>query len=107
MTSPPPMSERRNDARIAGPFEGHWHGGSGATEVRITDISLGGCFVETRMQPVVGEETDVTVLFADGQSITLQGRVAYADAGIGFGIAFRPLTADETTFLSRHLHFDS
>ena len=107
MTSPPPMSERRNDARIAGPFEGHWHGGSGATDVRITDISLGGCFVETRMQPVVGEETDVTVLFGDGQSLTLQGRVAYADPGIGFGISFRPLTADETTFLTRHLHLDS
>ena len=59
------MSERRHDARITGPFEGHWHGGSGANEVRISDMSLGGCFVETMMQPVVGEETDVTVLFAD------------------------------------------
>ena len=67
------MSERRSDARIAGPFEGHWHGGSGANEVRISDMSLGGCFVETLMQPVAGEETDVTVLFADGQSITLRG----------------------------------
>lgn len=101
------MSERRHDARIAGPFEGHWHGGSGANEVRISDISLGGCFVETMLHPVVGEETDVTVLFADSQSITLQGRVAYVYPGIGFGIAFRPLTADETTFLSRHLHLDS
>jgi len=101
------MSERRHDARIAGPFEGHWHGGSGATEARIADLSLGGCFVETRMQPGLGEETDVTVLFADGQSITLQGRVAYTAPGIGFGIAFRPLTADETTFLTRHLHLDA
>jgi hypothetical protein len=101
------MTERRHDVRVAGPFEGHWHGGSGATEVRISDVSLGGCFVEAMLQPTVGEETDVTILFGDGQSITVPGRVAYVDAGIGFGVAFRPLTADETDFLSKHLNLDS
>jgi hypothetical protein len=102
------MSERRQDVRISGPFEGHWHGGSGATEVRIADISLGGCFVETVLQPVAGEETEVSIQFADGQSITLHGRVAYVDPGVGFGLAFRrPLTTEETTFLSQHLHLDA
>ena len=101
------MSERRQDTRITGPFEGHWHGGSGATEVRISDVSLGGCFVETIMQPTVGEETDVTISFGDGRSVTVAGRVAYVESGIGFGVTFRTLTPDEVAFLTEHLHLDS
>lgn len=100
------MSERRHGPRVTGPFEGHWHGGSGATNVRITDVGRGGCFVETRMQPTVGEETRVTVQFPGGQAITLHGRVAYAEPGIGFGMTFRPLTPDETEFLNQHLHLE-
>jgi hypothetical protein len=101
------MAERRQSVRIAGPFEGHWHGASGATEVRISDIGFGGCFVETLLPPAAGEQTSVTVRFGDGESMTLNGRVAYADPRAGFGIAFDPLTPDEQAFLARHLRPDS
>ena len=74
--------------------------------MRISDVGLGGCFVETRMVPTVGEETAVTVTFPDGQSIRLTGRVAYAQYGIGFGITFRALTADETALLTGQLHLE-
>jgi len=101
------MAERRQHVRVAGPFEGHWHGGSGATECGITDVSLGGCFVETVLQPTKGENTEVTVRFADGRQITLAGRVVYAEPGVGFGVQFRELTPDELAALKQCLHLDA
>jgi len=97
------MPERREHVRIVGPFEGHWHGGSGATECRITDISLGGCFVETILQPQRGEATEVSVRFHDGTTMTLAGHVVYTDSGVGFGVAFRRLTDEEVEALRKHL----
>jgi hypothetical protein len=98
--------ERRQHARVTGPFEGHWHGGSGATEVRISDISLGGCFVETLVQPTPGEDTEVTICFTPAESMTIAGQVVYAEPGLGFAVKFNPLTPDQTTELKRHLHLD-
>jgi len=101
------MAERRQHVRVVGPFEGHWHGGSGATECRISDVGLGGCFVETVLQPGQDEETDVTIRFSDGHEITLPARVIYVDPGVGFGVQFRSLTPDETETLKKYLHQDT
>ncbi len=100
------MIERRQHLRVTGPFEGHWHGGSGATEVRISDISLGGCFVETLVQPTPGENTEVTVCFTPVDSMTIGGQVVYSEPGLGFAIKFRELTPDEAAALKKFLHQD-
>lgn len=98
------MPERRQHVRVPGPFEGHWRGGSGATECRISDVSLGGCFVETVLQPGVGEETDVFIDFGSGHTMTLSGKVVYAEYGVGFAVEFQALTAEETAALKDFLH---
>jgi hypothetical protein len=98
------VPERRQHVRVQGPFEGHWRGGSGATECRITDVSLGGCFVETVLQPGVGEETAVFIDFGSGHSITLAGKVVYAQYGVGFAVQFHELTAEQTTAMKDVLH---
>ncbi len=100
------MPERRLHQRVSGPFEGHWHGGSGATECRVSDVSLGGCFVQTLVQPTAGEETEVMVRFGPDEAITLSGRVVYAEPGLGFAMKFRDLTPDETARLKKYLHLE-
>lgn len=98
------MDERRRHARVRGPFEGHWRGGSGATECRISDVSLGGCFVETVVQPTKGEATAVTILFAGDRSMTLAGHVVYSEAGLGFAVEFDALSPEDTATLKSFLH---
>ena len=100
------MVERRRYTRVRGPFEGHWRGGSGATECRIADVGLGGCFVETLAQPTKGEATEVTILFAPAQSMTFAGRVAYAEPGLGFAVEFDALSPDDLARLKTYLHQD-
>lgn len=102
--SPHRVPERRHHVRVQGPFEGHWRGGSGSNECRISDVGLGGCFVETVLQPGVGEDTEVFIDFGSGRTMTLAGKVVYAEFGVGFAVQFRELTADETTALKEYLH---
>ena len=55
--------ERRQHQRVMRPFEGNWRGASGANNCRISDVSLGGCFVQTLATPTAGDETHVTITF--------------------------------------------
>lgn len=61
---------------------------------RISDLSLGGCYLDTRAAPSVGETTEVIVTF-DGVPTTLSGRVVIVHRGIGFGLEFTAM--DEST----------
>ena len=67
-----------------------WSGAS----ARISDLSLGGCFVDCQAVPSVGETTEVTVAF-DGMPTRLRGRVVNVQRGFGFGLEFTDL--DEPT----------
>jgi hypothetical protein len=100
------VPERRQHVRIRGPFEGHWHGGAEAREVRISDIGLGGCFIETMVQPTKGEETSVTVTFGPGQSMDFTGHVAYAEPGLGFAVKFDELTPADLEALKQLLKLE-
>jgi hypothetical protein len=80
-------TERRKHPRVARPFEGSWSGISGTTKCRITNISLGGCFVQSLTLPVEGDTTTVTIAFGD-HGLSFAGHVVYVDPGRGFGVQF-------------------
>lgn len=86
-------SERRRHQR-AGPFEGAWSGASGGSVVRISDLSEGGCFVESLSVPSLSEKIQVA-LALDLDEICVTGHVTMADAGIGFGVQFTDLSAEQ------------
>ena len=66
-----------------------WSGHSGAASCRLTDISEGGCFVETRAMPVIGETVTVQpTLPGDAPAMRLKGEVIYAIPNIGFAVQF-------------------
>jgi hypothetical protein len=58
---------------------------------RISDISWGGCFIETKSEPGAGERTAVIVPTRDGTT-ELMGRVVKVDRGIGFSVQFDQMT---------------
>ena len=68
---------------------------SGKREARISDLSLGGCFVDTIVLVRPGDEVTVKGKLGGGEELELKGKVAYVMDGFGFGMSFADLS-DET-----------
>jgi hypothetical protein len=76
---------------------------SGRRSARISDISAGGCYIDTIAQVPVGENLRMYISAADGNSMEFNGRVAYVLEGFGFGIEFTDLTDAHRAFLAKLL----
>ena len=60
---------------------------SGSHNTRVTEISIGGCFVE--MAGPIARDTDVTIsITKDERIFEASGRLLYAVASVGSGIVF-------------------
>ena len=81
-------------------LDGTWRGASGATNCRIGDFSLGGCFVQSLAMPQQNELTQVTVS-VDDQPVTLSGTVVYVEPGMGFAVKFQDLSDAQMALLAR------
>jgi hypothetical protein len=69
--------------------------------VRVTDVSSGGCYVETIVSVQVGEEVKFELNHPDGHSVPFTGTVAYHFEGMGFGVKFTNLNDEQKAFLYR------
>jgi hypothetical protein len=90
--------ERRQRPRVTQPLEGNWHGASGSTRCRISDVSESGCFVQS-MMPSPGEKTTVSISIGQSQ-LTLPGTIVYAERGMGFAMKFDTLGSDDAAALA-------
>jgi len=72
---------------------------SGRRTARISDISAGGCYIDTIVQVIVGDPVTIHIAAADGLSIPFKGQVAYLLAGNGFGVEFLDVTDVQKEFL--------
>ncbi len=88
--------ERRAHPRV-GPFDGVWNGSSGGKNVRITDVSEGGCFVETMAILALGDRVVIKLALPQGRKICVDGQVVTVDPGIGFAVRFPELRTDQRT----------
>jgi PilZ domain len=79
--------ERRQHRRVPGPFDGTCDGAAGRREVRIVDLSIGGCFVDMMSPTRMGELVHVEVRAA-GRTARLFGQVVYVDRVQGFAVMF-------------------
>jgi len=89
------MKDRRSAERIATNLTAKWGGLAGDHEGRIESLSLRGCFVNTTGRVDVGEIVGVEIRLPSGEWLQLRGEVASYQVGIGFGLLFSFLTADE------------
>jgi hypothetical protein len=76
---------------------------SGKRSVRISDISLGGCYIDTIAQVPAGEPLTLRISAEDGESMEFRGRVAYILERFGFGVEFTDLTDEHRAFLAKLL----
>ena len=69
------MDERREEERKDVSLEVRWEGGSGRHTARVSDLSLGGCFVNTRGQVNTGELVGLEIQLPSGEWLQLRGEV--------------------------------
>ena len=97
-------NERREDPRRAVSVEAWWEGLSGRHSARVSDLSLGGCFIDTPGKADVGEFILCALKQPSGQWLRLRGQVASTDPHVGFSLAFTFLTEDEQQALTQMLN---
>ena len=89
------MSERRNTERKRVLLEAKWGSMSRRHEARVDDVSLGGCFVNTYGPVELNEPVSLQILLPAGVWLNLRGTVVTYQPGVGFGMSFESLTAEE------------
>lgn len=71
---------------------------SGKYDTRISEVSLGGCYVDSIASVVEGEPVSLTIKSGDS-SMPFTGEIAYLLPGFGFGIRFTDVTEERERFL--------
>ena len=74
---------------------------SGRHPARISDISAGGCYIDSIVEVNVGEEIAFDILGFENQGVRFTGTVAYHFAGMGFGVQYSNLTQEQLQFLKQ------
>ncbi len=95
------MDDRRSNPRLSVSLDAHWSGEDGETPAKITDLSQGGCYLDTVGEVRRGEIVAFRVLLPDGDFLYLEGEVRHYTAGTGFGVQFVDLNEEQTASLKR------
>ena len=93
--------ERRSHERFAIRLPVKWESISGRHETWLEDISLGGCFVNTRIRADIGELITLEIQQKGGDWIAFHGEVISFQQGIGFGVVFTLLTEEQESVLEQ------
>ena len=93
--------ERREDERKGVSLEAWWEGLSGRHEARVSDISMGGCYIDSPGKVSLGELVVFSIRRPDGSWLTLRGQVVSAEINIGFSVSYTFLTDEEQQELKR------
>ena len=69
-------------------------GASVGSSMRLSELSVGGCYVDTRVDFREGSRVTITAAFPSAE-LVFTGKVLYVHSGYGFGVGFDQL-ADPT-----------
>ena len=82
------MDDRREQPRLSVSLDAIWDGPGGKHPARITNLSTGGCYLDTVGETMHGEIVAFRVLLPDGDWLYVEGEVRHYTRGIGFGVRF-------------------
>ncbi len=94
------MSEQRKYERKELVAEAVLEFSSAKYDTRISEIGLGGCYVDSIASVVEGEPISLKIKYGEN-SMPFTGEIAYLLPGFGFGIRFTDLTEENINFLRR------
>jgi hypothetical protein len=81
-------ADRRASARVAYPLDASCSTQSGHRSVRISDLSVSGCFIECLVMMGVGERVALRIELPSFGPIDVEGEVVYASPPAGCGVKF-------------------
>ena len=91
------MDDRRSKPRLDVSLDAVWHGESGRQSARVTDLSEGGCYLDTVGEVMKGEIVAFRILLPDDDDwLYLEGEVKHHRPGRGFGVQFVDLNEEQT-----------
>ncbi|CAN5702136.1 MAG: PilZ domain-containing protein [Pyrinomonadaceae bacterium] len=90
--------ERRSNPRLNVSLDASWNRDHPA---RITNLSEGGCYLDTVGEVMRGEIVGFRALLSDGDFLYLEGEVRHYTAGVGFGVRFVDLNDEQQANLKR------
>jgi len=92
--------EKRTSERVAVNLPARWHGASGSHEGRIEDLSVTGCFVNTKGAVDEGEIVSLLIQLPSGRWLPMRGKVAFYQQLTGFSLSFSILDDKERETLN-------
>ena len=89
------MVERREKPRLSVSLDAEWDGTTGHHPAKVTNMSEGGCYLDSVGEVRRGEIVGFRVLLPDGDWLYLEGEVRHYSAGLGFGVQFTDLEEEQ------------
>jgi PilZ domain-containing protein len=89
------MDERRSKPRLSVSLNAMWDSSTEAHSALITDLSEGGCYLDSVGEVRRGEIVGFRVLLPDDDWLYLEGEVRHHSAN-GFGVQFVDLNEEQT-----------
>jgi len=89
------MDDRREKPRLTVSLDAVWDREEARTSARVTDLSEGGCYLDTVGEVRTGEIVAFRVLLPDGDWLYLEGEVRHHRPGFGFGVRFVDLNDEQ------------
>jgi len=90
------MEDRRAKPRLTVSLEAEWDSSSGSNHpARVTNLSMGGCYLDTVGEARRGEIVAFRVLLPDGDWLYVEGEVRHHTIGMGFGVQFSDLDEEQ------------
>jgi PilZ domain len=89
------MDERRSAPRLAISLGAVWDNSAGDHPARMTNLSRGGCYLDTVGETMSGEIVCLRVLLPDDDWLYLEGEVRHHKVGMGFGVRFVDLNDEQ------------
>lgn len=91
----------RQQKRIAVPLDIELQSSSGKREARLSDLSIGGCYVDSIAIVKENEKVHFSLSLPSGQKEEMSGSVVYIHPGVGFGLRFDNLSDQQRTILQQ------
>jgi CheY-like chemotaxis protein len=78
-----------------------WPGASGKHDARMSEVSMDGCYIDSKVQGrALGETVDFKVHLPTGPWVSLTGKLINEDYPMGFGLQFKNLTEADRRLLA-------
>lgn len=92
--------EKRASERVPVNLTTRWHGASGTYNGRVEDLSVTGCFVNTKGAVDQGEIVSLLIQLPSGRWLPMRGKVAFYQQLTGFSLSFSILDDKERETLN-------